>query len=163
MVRLTEISADSKAKQEKSKAAAAAAGVDSDFDTTDFETDASDSEAEFDDDDDDDNAAHGDVDDESFLERLSALRDVVSPHTRYEIGRRAGQVYALGKWVTSALGKTAWVLSTSALIVVLPLAMELEKENALTQFDNEQKMREQMLQAPSTPSKPATGVVPPGF
>ncbi|CAG8803445.1 3247_t:CDS:2, partial [Racocetra persica] len=37
------------------------------------------------------------------------------------------------------LGNAFWVLTTSAIILVIPLALELEKEHQIIQLENEQK------------------------
>jgi len=74
---------------------------------------------------------------ESMLERLQALRDIVSEEHREKLWGAWNRVYNKGAQLSCLLGNTMWVLSTSALLVVLPLAIEMEREQFYLQQEME--------------------------
>ncbi|KAI1200002.1 mitochondrial outer membrane translocase complex, subunit Tom22 [Nemania serpens] len=80
--------------------------------------------------------------DETLGERLFALRDIVPPQTR---GYIANTVSTAGNAVKSVLsfgGKTFWVISSSVLLLGLPLALAWTEEQSMLDIENEMKMRE---------------------
>ncbi|KAH7090080.1 mitochondrial import translocase, subunit Tom22 [Auriculariales sp. MPI-PUGE-AT-0066] len=112
---------------------------------------------------------------ESFLDRVVALVDIVPPATRHTISTRVsntvGMGFRVGKWV----GNIVWVVTTSALLVGLPLALALEDEAKIIAQEREMQGQQEGVQqmlgaspygqpAPGQPGqKPAQGLVPPGF
>lgn len=96
-------------------------------------------------DDDEDEEDDDEEEEESLLERLSALVDVVPPTTRRSISRTvknaASAAWGTAQWVGSA----AWVVATAAMLVGLPVALELEREQFV--FQQEAQMRAQQQQA----------------
>ena len=87
----------------------------------------------------------GDVDNiESIMDRFWALQDVIPAKTRTSIKDGCSSVYGWGKTGANFLGNSAWVLTTSALLLVLPLMIELEHEQGLVEFE---KMQQQGSQA----------------
>ncbi|KAI9164620.1 mitochondrial import receptor subunit Tom22 [Blastocladiella emersonii ATCC 22665] len=153
MVRLTDIHDDGHAS-------------DADYVSTDYESDA---ESEY------------SVTDESLLDRVAALRDIVPPELRYAVADKAAALAGFGKATAFFLGRAAWVLSTTAIVMVAPLVFEMEKDNHMELLEREQMMREQsskqlmggapgvgpMVGAPGVVGAPAggapTAIVPPGF
>ncbi|GHJ87080.1 hypothetical protein NliqN6_3482 [Naganishia liquefaciens] len=131
----------------------------SDYATTDdedgFETESVSSVAS---DEDDFNPAE-----ETMAQRIAALKDIVAPSTRTRLAsqwnRTAEWVKVGGKWA----GNAVWVVTTSALLVGLPLALAMEDEARIVQQEKELQMQQSgqqsMLGAPAQPQ----GVVPPGF
>ncbi|KAI0182553.1 mitochondrial outer membrane translocase complex, subunit Tom22 [Xylaria flabelliformis] len=80
--------------------------------------------------------------DESFFERLYALRDIVPPQTR---GYITNTISTAGNAVTSALsfgGKSLWVISSSALLLGIPWALAWAEEQQVLEMEKEMKMRE---------------------
>ena len=65
---------------------------------------------------------------ESLWERISALVDIIPPSRRRAITERCTKVYDTLFSVGTFLGKGAWVLCTTAMVVGLPLALELKKD-----------------------------------
>ncbi|KAI0755266.1 mitochondrial outer membrane translocase complex, subunit Tom22 [Daedaleopsis nitida] len=86
---------------------------------------------------------------ESFYERIVALADIIP---RPPLGKTAGAVKTTGKVV----GNLVWILTTSALLIGLPLALVLEDEAKIVQQEKEMLAQQQGAQQ----SKPP---VPPGF
>ncbi|ORZ39280.1 mitochondrial import receptor subunit Tom22-domain-containing protein [Catenaria anguillulae PL171] len=142
-------------------------GSSSDSDAGHYSTDYdSDAESEF------------SVTDESFIDRLAALADVIPPHVRYSVSSKLASLGSLSKATAFFLGRAAWVLSTTALVMVAPLVYEMEKETHIEILEREQRMREQSTQqlmggqpgapgavVPGAAASPAAvgGIVPPGF
>ncbi|RKP12691.1 mitochondrial outer membrane translocase complex, subunit Tom22 [Piptocephalis cylindrospora] len=92
-------------------------------------------EDEYDDDDDE-------GDDETLLERISALRDIIPPARRAAIANRWSTLYGGGAWMVSMVGKTAWVVATTALVLVIPLQIEAQKELMMKEYDEELKAQQ---------------------
>ena len=86
------------------------------------------------------------VEEESILERLSALVDIIPPVTRAKISMIVSDSIDIavesGKWIGSGL----WILSTASLLVLLPLALELEREKAIIDQEHSQRMQQQQAQ-----------------
>ncbi|CAD6570713.1 MAG: mitochondrial import receptor protein [Tremellales sp. Tagirdzhanova-0007] len=126
---------------------------------SDFETDsnASDASSIFSD---DENFSPSD---ESFYDRFAALRDIVPPQTRSKIYATFTQTKAWAWWGTRSAGTLAWWVSTSALLVGLPLALAIEDETRVVQQEREMQMQsagqQQLLSGPQQQQ----GILPPGF
>jgi len=117
-----------------------------------------------------------DVDgEESFYERLAALVDIVPPTTRNKISSRFSQTTDILKKTGKVLGNIVWIVTTSALLVGLPLALSLEDEAKIVAQEKEmlaqQQGAQQMLSPSMYPAPPGSspnqvqqkGIVPPGF
>ncbi|GMK59410.1 hypothetical protein CspeluHIS016_0800160 [Cutaneotrichosporon spelunceum] len=101
--------------------------------------------------------------DETFRERLAALKDIVPPETRTSISKKAGNAVAFSKWVGSVTGKLAWWVTTSALLVGLPLALAIEDEARITQQEREMQMQSAGQQQLMGGAPPPTTGLPAGF
>ncbi|CAA7261363.1 unnamed protein product [Cyclocybe aegerita] len=109
---------------------------------------------------------------ESFLDRLAALKDIVPPTTRHSISTRVSKTASFLKRSSKFIGNIVWVVTTSALLVGLPLALTLEDEAKIVAQEKEmleQQQGAQQMMAPSlypTPPPDAPqpkALVPPGF
>jgi import receptor subunit TOM22 len=78
-----------------------------------------------------------DPDQETFAERFYALKDMVSPSTRAAVSDAADSTLAWTKWTANKVGNAAWIVTTSALLVGLPLLLSIEGEGALVQQEKE--------------------------
>ncbi|KAI9279762.1 mitochondrial outer membrane translocase complex, subunit Tom22 [Sporodiniella umbellata] len=109
-----------------------------------------------------------DDEDESFLDRISALKDIVPLKTRNRVSSSVATLTSWGKTGATFVGKGAWVITTSMFLLVLPLALEIEKEQALVAYEKEamqQQGTQQMLNAGTSfdsPQQPQQ-LKPPGF
>jgi import receptor subunit TOM22 len=123
---------------------------------------------------------------ESVLDRLAALVDIVPPTTRHAISQRVSKTASWIKWGGKRAGGFVWVVTTSALLVALPLALVLEDEAKIVaqerEFLEQQQGQQQVSLGPprhqpilttpqmlapsmypsSNPNQPKT-LVPPGF
>jgi import receptor subunit TOM22 len=130
-----------------------------------------------------------DIENESLVDRIVALVDIIPPQTRHEISTRVGSVVKTVQRTGKVVGNIVWVLTTSALLVGLPLALVLEDEHKFAQQEREHLAQQQgqqgvrlllkkcqvlklillyqLLNPGLLPSKDQqkkeAGVVPPGF
>ncbi|KIO24252.1 hypothetical protein M407DRAFT_244538 [Tulasnella calospora MUT 4182] len=114
----------------------------------------------------------GEEPEESLTERLSALIDIVPPKTRKSIADKVSATAGFFGKSGKVLGNIVWVVTTSALLIGLPLALSLEDEAKIMAQERElegQREGQAMLANPglypqATPgSAPQGGLVPPGF
>lgn len=84
--------------------------------------------------------------DESVLDRLYALRDIIPLKQREALANNARRVYGWGRIAITFAGKSAWVLTTTMMLLVLPLALEIEKEQALITYEKEAQAQQQGAQ-----------------
>ncbi|KAF5369553.1 hypothetical protein D9758_002552 [Tetrapyrgos nigripes] len=106
--------------------------------------------------------------DESLFERLTALVDIVPPTTRQNIYSKVSSTASFLKTSGKVVGNIVWVVTTSALLVGLPLAVSLEDEAKVVQQEKEMQEQQagaQQMMAPSMYGAPAQSkpLVPPGF
>ncbi|CEP13955.1 hypothetical protein [Parasitella parasitica] len=100
-----------------------------------------------------------DDEDESLLDRITALKDIIPLKHRNRISNSVSTLSSWGKTGATFVGKSAWVITTSMFLLVLPLALEIEKEQALVAYEKEalqQQGTQQMLAAgqPQIPGQP---------
>ncbi|KAK4505651.1 hypothetical protein PRZ48_003616 [Zasmidium cellare] len=112
----------------------------------------------------DDDSVISDVDDdsaldESLLDRVYALKDMVPPTYRKNLSSAASTGYS---WVSRGLGfsgKTLWVVSTSALLLGVPWALAFSEEQQVQEMEREMRMQqganELLTGAGQTGAKPA--------
>ena len=74
---------------------------------------------------------------ESLFDRLSALVDIVPPTTRHAISTRLSKTASFIKRGGRLAGNVVWIVTTSALLVGLPLALALEDEAKIVQQERE--------------------------
>lgn len=68
---------------------------------------------------------------ETLRERLAALKDIVPPSTRASIQSAVATSFGWAKWTGQKAGTAAWIVTTSALVVGLPLMLSIEGEAAI--------------------------------
>ena len=74
---------------------------------------------------------------ETFFDRVAALVDIVPPTTRYSISSKVSKTFSVAKAVGKLAGNVIWVVTTSALLVGLPLALSLEDEAKIVAQEKE--------------------------
>ena len=87
---------------------------------------------------------------ESFYDRLAALVDIVPPTTRYTIRSRVSKTFSTFKSVGKVAGNVVWIVTTSALLIGLPLALVLEDEAKIVQQEKEMLAQQQGAQVSSS-------------
>jgi len=107
---------------------------------------------------------------ESFYDRIVALVDIVPPQTRHSISSRVSKTTNFLQRSGKVVGNLVWIVTTSALLVGLPLALILEDEAKIVQEERNMLAQQQGVQQmiggaspyPSDSNK-QQGLVPPGF
>ncbi|KAH9985532.1 mitochondrial import receptor subunit Tom22-domain-containing protein [Russula vinacea] len=111
----------------------------------------------------------------SLLDRIAALKDIVPPTTRHSLASKVSKTASFFKRTTKFAGNVIWVVTTSALLIGLPLALILEDEAKVVAQENEmlaQQQGAQQMVAGSSLYPPSSnaqkqsgqqGLVPPGF
>ncbi|KAF9481190.1 hypothetical protein BDN70DRAFT_876662 [Pholiota conissans] len=101
--------------------------------------------------------------DESFFDRIAALKDIVPPTTRHNISTRVAQTASFVKRGGKLFGNIIWVVTTSTLLIGLPLALIVEDETKAEAQEKEMLEQQQGVQQMIAPSESPKGLVPPGF
>lgn len=84
--------------------------------------------------------------DESLLDRLAALKDIVPPTTRHSLASKVSKTASFVKRTSKFAGNVIWVVTTSALLIGLPLALILEDEAKVVAQENEMLAQQQGAQ-----------------
>ncbi|KAJ1309741.1 hypothetical protein OPQ81_006506 [Rhizoctonia solani] len=108
---------------------------------------------------------------ETIGERIAALVDIIPPTTRQSIRSKVSNAASIAKRVGKIGGNIIWVVTTSALLVGLPLALALEDEAKIVQQEKEMLAQQQGAQGMLSPygqqgqpgQSSSSGLVPPGF
>ena len=82
-------------------------------------------------------------DNETFLDRISALKDILPPSQRRHI---TNAVSTTTSWVTTGgvwAGKALWIISTSALLLGVPWALAYTEEQQYAEMEREARLQEQ--------------------
>ena len=85
--------------------------------------------------------------DESVFDRVAALVDIVPPSTRHSIATKVSKTASVFKKTSKVVGNLVWIVTTSALLVVLPLALALEDDAKLAAQEREMLEQQQGAQA----------------
>jgi hypothetical protein len=93
----------------------------------------------------DSESSHSDEFSESLVDRLAALKDAFPIELQYSMLRSFNSTFRLAKNVAMFMGKAGWVITTATALLLLPGAMELEREHAM--FLQESQMRGSLSQA----------------
>jgi mitochondrial import receptor subunit TOM22 len=84
--------------------------------------------------------------DESLLDRIAALKDIVPPTTRHSLAFKVSKTASFVKRTSKVAGNVIWVVTTSALLIGLPLALILEDEAKVVAQENEMLAQQQGAQ-----------------
>lgn len=84
--------------------------------------------------------------DESLYDRLTALKDIVPPSTRHSISSKVSSTASFIKKGGKIIGNVVWIVTTSALLVGLPLALSLEDEAKIVAQEKEMLAQQQGAQ-----------------
>ncbi|KAF2486149.1 mitochondrial outer membrane translocase complex, subunit Tom22 [Neohortaea acidophila] len=95
--------------------------------------------------------------DESLLDRVAALKDIVPPTYRKRISTLSSTGYSWASRALSLSGKTLWVVSTSALLLGVPWALAFSEEQQVQEMEKEMRMQQSAneLLTQGTGAKPA--------
>jgi mitochondrial import receptor subunit TOM22 len=120
---------------------------DEDFVTEDEDEEDDDEEEEEDEEDDDeDDEEEEEFASETLFQRIAALQDIIRPTTRVRIYKTVSSTVSSTLSALQAGGKLGWIVATSALLVVLPVALEVERETFALQQENAQRVQQMQAQ-----------------
>ncbi len=122
MVKLTQLEEDS--ENEILEQTAGNLVLDDGF--TDTDSEVSDDEDDF-----------FDIENETFVERIIALKDILPPQQRTNIVNFANGVTNFATSSVTNTGKFIWVITTSVLLVGTPLALSILSEQQLIEQEKE--------------------------
>lgn len=80
--------------------------------------------------------------DETLVDRISALKDMVPPTYRKNLANVASTGYSWAAKGLSLGGKTLWVVSTSALLLGVPWALAFSEEQQVQEMEREMRMQQ---------------------
>lgn len=80
--------------------------------------------------------------DETFADRIYALKDIVPASTRTSISSFVNTTTSYVKSGLGFSGKALYVLSTSALLLGVPWALAFAEEQQMAEMEKEMRMRE---------------------
>ncbi|KAJ1820840.1 mitochondrial import receptor subunit Tom22, partial [Coemansia sp. RSA 2598] len=85
--------------------------------------------------------------------------DIIPAEQRHAISSTVSSIGSWGKLGLSLAGKLGWIFTTSALLVVFPLAIESDREKMMQQWEAEQSGM--AAGSGGAPGAPMGGVMPP--
>lgn len=137
MVKLTQVDDESAATFNKTPAAAS------------YSDSESDSESDFEDD--------FDIDNETFYDRIVALKDIVPPNQRTQITDAISSVQSISNTLLKKSGTLLWTLTSSALLLGVPLSLAILAETQLQEMEKEMSLQKsaQEVLAPGSDDKTA--------
>lgn len=80
--------------------------------------------------------------DETLLDRVAALKDIVPPTYRKNLSSITSTGYSWASSAVSFSGKTLWVVSTSALLLGVPWALAFSEEQQVQEMEREMRMQQ---------------------
>jgi import receptor subunit TOM22 len=95
--------------------------------------------------------------DETFADRLVALKDIVPPTYRKHL---SNTLSTTSSWVQTTLnygGKTLWVVSTSVLLLGVPWALAFAEEQQMAEMEREMKMQQSANEVSFATTHPTEG------
>ncbi|KAJ2892272.1 mitochondrial import receptor subunit Tom22 [Coemansia aciculifera] len=142
---------------------------DSQYTTDDEENESVASLSEKEEEDEDENESDFDFEDdeddedfeETFLERIQALKDIIPLEKRRAFSSAMSSISYWGTFGMHLAGKLSWVFTTSALLVVFPLALESDREKMMMQWESEQGGAGEGAIGGQQPMLGGGGVMPP--
>lgn len=78
------------------------------------------------------------------IHRIVALKDMVPAATRRKFSAGLSNTWEASKSVGLWGGKAAWVVTTSALLILVPFAMATTEEQAIMEQEKEMKAQEEL-------------------
>jgi import receptor subunit TOM22 len=79
---------------------------------------------------------------ETLADRISALVDIVPPTYRKKISNATSTAYSWARTGLSLSGKTAWIVSTSVLLLGVPWAMAFSEEQQVQEMEREMRAQQ---------------------
>jgi mitochondrial import receptor subunit TOM22 len=115
-----------------------AEGDDGFVDEEDSEDEYSDASSEGDDEDD------SNIENESFLERITALKDIIPANRRDAIAYAFNKAYSFGSMAAFVGGKAAYIIITSVLLLGIPYAISGDEDRMIAEQERQMQLQQGM-------------------
>jgi import receptor subunit TOM22 len=86
----------------------------------------------------------GDIDDESILDRIVALKDIIPEHRRLAISRVVSKTVSYGSMASYIGGKAVYIAITTILMLGIPYALAVEEEKAIVEQERQMQLQQGM-------------------
>ena len=86
----------------------------------------------------------GDIDDESILDRIVALKDIIPEHRRLAISRAVSKTVSYGSMASYIGGKAVYIAITTILMLGIPYALAVEEEKAIVEQERQMQLQQGM-------------------
>eukprot|EP00123_Amoebidium_parasiticum_P019428 comp25303_c0_seq1/m.46985 comp25303_c0_seq1/g.46985 ORF comp25303_c0_seq1/g.46985 comp25303_c0_seq1/m.46985 type:complete len:135 (-) comp25303_c0_seq1:483-887(-) len=83
--------------------------------------------------------------DESLLDRIVAIKEFIPESTRNGVTKAATWTHGTASAGLKFVGKASWVITTTLLLLGLPLLLAVESEQAIEEMEKEQQKQRQAL------------------
>jgi len=84
------------------------------------------------------------VQDETIIDRIVALKDIIPAHQRDAISRSISKAYSFGSMATFIGGKAVYILITSILMLGIPYALSLEEDKMISEQERQMQLHQGM-------------------
>src|SRR5579859_1868118 len=99
-------------------------------------------------------SADDDIANETILDRIVALKDIIPEHRRLALSRAFSKTVSFGSMATYIGGKAVYIAITSILMLGIPYALAVEEEKAISEQERQMQMAQGMSEV-SLPLKEA--------
>lgn len=103
-----------------------------------------DSDAEYSDVSSEGDANDDDLQNETILDRIVALKDIVPARQRDALSRLFSKSYSYGSLATHIGGKAVYILITSVLMVGIPYALAVDEERMISEQERQMQLQQGM-------------------
>ncbi|CAK9442287.1 uncharacterized protein LODBEIA_P60300 [Lodderomyces beijingensis] len=93
--------------------------------------------SDFSDDDEDD----FDFEKETLLDRVAALKDIISPQQRDQLYNLSSKISSYASWASAQGGNLLWTLTSSSLLLGVPLALAILSETQLQEMEKDMSLQ----------------------
>ena len=114
-------------------------------DEEDSEGDYSDASSEADEDD-------SNIENESFLERITALKDIIPENRRDAIARAFNKACSFGSMATFVGGKVAYIIVTSVFMLGIPYAISGDEDRMIAEQERQMQLQQGMSEVTASES-----------
>lgn len=90
------------------------------------------------------------IQDETILDRISALKDIIPAHQRDAIARTFSTVSSYGQMAAFIGGKAAYIFITSVLMLGIPYALSSEEDKLISEQERQMQLQQGMSEVAPT-------------
>lgn len=91
------------------------------------------------------------AEDETLLERIAALKDVVPPAQRRQLQSAVNTTSEWSWWGVSNLARLSWVVGVSAILLAIPFAVGSSEDQQIAMEEKQELMRQSQTEVSTRP------------